>query len=114
MDIRILIFVLMILAQLVCLARVVREANACRWSRQARWVAWRIGGVTLGILTLTSFFFAGDIHDDALLEGVIIVGLAAMTLILVGKMADILSGMSDEEVADDLYIRQDTGMDVDD
>ena len=107
MDIRSFVYVLMMLTQLVCLVFVGRTAGTCQWSRQARWIAWRTGGVTFGVLMMTIFFFTGRLYDDALLECVIIVGLASMTLLLLGKLPTILAGMSDARVADDLNIQQD-------
>lgn len=106
MDAKNLCYFLMIIAQMACLCKLGREADTCGWSRQARWIAWRVGGVILTVFLMTVFFLMNGSHNDILLEYIIILGLAAMTILLVSKLPAILDGMSDEEVGEDLNIRK--------
>lgn len=106
MDAKNLCYFLMIIAQLACLCKVGREADACGWSRQARWIAWRIGVVVMAVFFMTVFFLMNGSHNDILLEYIIILGLAAMTVLLVSKLPAIIDGMSDKEVGEELNIRK--------
>ena len=108
MDVKHLIYTMMIIVQITALSRFVYEAKACSWSKQARWIAWRTGGVLAAVLLLTIYFFCGAVYDDILMEFIIITGLAAMTVLLISKVPVIINGMSDAEVGEELNIHDNT------
>lgn len=105
MDIELLIYIGMLLTQAYSLSRIIGEAKACKWSVQARWIAYRTGGVIIGIIIVTALCGWFLQEKENFSEWLIIIALGAMTILLVTHISMIITAMSDEEVGDNLNIK---------
>ena len=108
MSIDNIFYLCMLLAQAYCLSSIVGEAKACAWSAQSRWIAWRAGSVTFGVMIVTALCGWIIPEKDKFSEWVIITALVAMTVLLVTSLLSILKGMTDEEVGRDLNLRKES------
>lgn len=106
MDIKNIFYVCMLLAQAYSLSRIIGEAKACKWSAQARWIAYRSGGVTLGIIIITILCGCLLQEKDNFSEWLIITALIAMTVLLATHVPMITKAISDEEVGENLNIKK--------
>ena len=107
------VYVIMIAIQVLCWLRIIREAIACKWNRPSKWIATRLSVVYAGVYILTMLGWIMADGDDWLLQGAFIVGLFSMTMLCLLYLPDIIDGMNDPQVADDLNIRSEK-TDIDD
>lgn len=108
MKIETLVYLGMLLAQLYSLNRIIAEAKACNWSPQSRWIAHRAGGITLGVMAVTALCGWMLPETNLLSKMMVIMALAAMTVLLIINLPSIEKGMTDERVAEDLNFRNET------
>ena len=106
MEIERLFYFCMLFTQAYSLSRIIGEARACKWSAQARWIAYRTGVVTLGIIIVTALCGWYLQEKDKFSEWLIIISLVAMTVLLATHIPMITSAMSDKEVGENLNIRK--------
>lgn len=107
------VYVIMIVIQVLCWLRIIREAITCKWNRPSKWIATRLSVVYAGVYILTMLGWIMADGDDWLLQGAFIVGLFSMTMLCLLYLPDIIDGMNDPQVADDLNIRSEK-TDIDD
>lgn len=106
MEIERLFYFGMLFTQTYSLSRIISEARACKWSAQARWIAYRTGGVTLGIIIITVLCGWLLQEKDNFSKWLIITALVAMTVLLATHVPIITKAMSDEEVGENLNIKK--------
>ena len=111
MDLKDWIYTLMVTTQLLMILKVRKEASDCGWSRQSKWIGFRIIFVVTSVcfLTITAWWFQYS-GGDALLDWILTIGMIAMTLILIFHLPDILDSMSDENLAEDLNIQENNNL----
>lgn len=99
------IYTVMITVQVLCWVRIIRKAISCHWDRPSRWITLRMSIVSAGVLllTLTGWWANGD--SDWMLQCAYMVALVSMTMLILLHLPDIVAGMTDPNVAEDLNIR---------
>lgn len=106
MEIERLLYLGMLFTQAYSLSRIIGEAKSCKWSAQARWFAYRTGGVTIGIIIVTVLCGWFLQEKDKISEWLIIIALVAMTILLATRIPMITAAMSDDEVGENLNIKK--------
>lgn len=105
MDLKTFIYIVLLVLQLLMLIRLWIEANWCDWSPQSKWIARRVSMVIFSIACMTAVSGWGMESVDNLMDWILGCGMAALTIATCLHFPDILSGMSDKEVGENLNIR---------
>ena len=101
-----MIFMCMMFAQIYCIVCILREAKACAWSAQSKWIAWRACGVVFGVMVATVCCGWIVPEKDVFSSCIIIIALMSMTALLVFNLPSILHGMTDEKVGEELNLHK--------
>lgn len=106
MELFTLLYLFMILILSICIALIIKEGRRLQWSKLSKWLTIRMTGIYAGVIIIIMAILLFPGETDIMMQCVILLAVLAMCILLVLHLPEILKNMSNDELAEDLNVKE--------
>ena len=106
MELFTFLYLSMILSLSICMVMIIKEGKRLHWSKLAKWLAIRMVGIYTGVIVMIMALMLFPGETDIMMQCVIFLAVLSICVLLVLHLPEILKNMSNDELAEDLNVKE--------